>query len=313
MTGNGCITARIFGGLGNQLFCYAAARRLALVNDVPLKLDVVSGFVRDSFARRYLLDRFAVVCEAADEWASFNHPGGRLRRRLVATVNRRLPFESRWYLEEERSHRFDPRLLRFRVTRPVYSTGYWQSERYFADIEDTLRRELRFRVSHSSGSRELAAEIQEVEAVSVHARTFSAVPEASIRTIWNTPLPPTYYSRAIHKMVAHLHQPVFYCFSDDLDWARGRLPSDVPMNYVDVNAGRGYDGAVDDLWLMSRCKHHVLSNSTFSWWGAWLGRTVDGIVIVPSELRRAHPDHYPEGYASVPVGRPIEPRPDKTD
>lgn len=294
------VIAHIFGGLGNQLFCYAAARRLALVNDVPLKMDTRSGFVRDRYKREYLLDRFAIDCEEASDWESYMHSGGRVRRKLAAMVNRHLPFDRRWYVEEEQSHRFDPRLLEFEVARSVYLSGYWQSEKYFADIEDVLRQNLRFRMSHRASSRQMAEEIANTDSVCVHMRNFKRAPHVTSGSIWTKPLAFAYYQKAIRKMKQELEQPAFYCFSDDIDWARVQLSMEsVPIVYVDANAGRGYNGAVDDLWLISKCKHYILSNSTFSWWGAWLGREEDGLVVVAKELCQVDPNHYSAGRSNT--------------
>ena len=134
------VIVRILGGLGNQLFCYAAARRLALVNDAELVLDTVSGFTYDRvYRRQYQLDHFNIPCRKATPTERLE-PFGRLRRWLLRTWNRRLPFEKRSYIFQEGLD-FDPRLLEFKPRGTVYLEGYWQSEKYFKDVEDIIRQE----------------------------------------------------------------------------------------------------------------------------------------------------------------------------
>lgn len=293
------VIARIFGGIGNQLFCYAAARRLALANRVPLRLDACSGFVRDGYRRQYLLDQFAIAAKEATVWESFMHPAGRARRGSVILLNQLLPFERRWYIQEVAPHRFDTRLWSFRVERPTYVSGYWQSERYFADVMETIRSELAFTLPHSTESARLATEMEATESVSIHLRTFAEVPSRAPRSVWSSPLPLEYYSRAAGHVARALGSAVFFCFSDNVEWARAHLRLPWEVVYVDVNVERGNDGAVDDLWLMSRCRHHVVSNSTFSWWGAWLGRDGRGVTIAPEVVRRCDPDWVPSKWLTA--------------
>ena len=136
------ITPRIFGGLGNQLFCYAAARRLALVNNAELVLDDVSGFTYDDFYQRhYQLDHFSIPCRKATP-AERLEPYHRVRRYLKRRWNQRKPFAQRAYLVQAGID-FDPSLLHFKPKGTVYLEGYWQSEEYFMDVADTLRQDFR--------------------------------------------------------------------------------------------------------------------------------------------------------------------------
>ena len=128
------VIARVLGGLGNQLFIYAATRRLALTNNVPLKLDIISGFKWDSdFKRKYLLHQFNIQAEIASQWDSFVSPCGRIRRNFLRRINKTVSFKNRFYITEE-SKEFDTRILQLKVRNRVYLEGYWQSEKYFKDI-----------------------------------------------------------------------------------------------------------------------------------------------------------------------------------
>lgn len=292
------VIARIFGGLGNQLFCYAAARRLALVNDAPLRLDTVTGFARDGYQREYLLDRFNIPCQQAGVWEAYSHPLGLVRRYLERQLNQRLPYERRWFLTEPTGRAFDPRLLGRRVEHAVYLEGYWQSERYFADVAATIRSDLELARPPSDASKRLADQMHEQQSVSVHFRSFREVPARVQHTVLNAALGPEYYGRAVQYLAERVKGLHFYLFSDDMAWAERQLGSQQPCTLVDVNDRRGYDGAVDDLWIMTQCRHHIVSNSSFSWWGAWLSPP-GGLTVAPASMAALNATWVPEAWMAV--------------
>ena len=138
------VIVRVFGGLGNQLFIYAAARSLALRNSTDLVLDIRSGFKEDRlFHREYLLDRFNVKFRQPHPDSLLIRPNaaGRTLRLVTRRVNRLLPWPCRFYLTEEVLP-FDSRLLLQRSRRTVYLEGYWQSEEYFTDYEGEIKKRL---------------------------------------------------------------------------------------------------------------------------------------------------------------------------
>lgn len=136
------IVTRIMGGIGNQLFCYAAARRLALVNHAELVIDDVTGFSRDRvYRRRYMLDHFNISARKATNYERME-PFERYRRGLAKYISKKLPFFEREYIEQERIE-FDPRFLEYRTYNNIYIDGLWQSENYFKDVEDIIRDDLK--------------------------------------------------------------------------------------------------------------------------------------------------------------------------
>ena len=136
------IISRVVGGVGNQLFCYAAARRLALVNGAELVVDDVSGFVRDRvYKRHYQLDHFNIPCRRATRVERME-PLSQLRRYLKRRLNQYSPFETRRYIHQEGMD-FDPRLLQLNPRGTIYLEGYWQSAGYFNDVEAAIRSDLR--------------------------------------------------------------------------------------------------------------------------------------------------------------------------
>jgi hypothetical protein len=153
------VITRIKGGLGNQLFCYAAARRLALVNNAELVIDDVTGFARDrGYRRRYILDPFSIPARKATPGERLE-PFERYRRGVMKWLSRRKPFEERRYLEQE-GRNFDERLLAFKVKGTLYLDGLWQSEGYFKDVKQTIREDLQIIPPTDMLNQRMAAEIR---------------------------------------------------------------------------------------------------------------------------------------------------------
>lgn len=269
------VIVRIKGGLGNQLFCYAAARRLALANQAELVIDDVTGFARDrKYHRRYALDRFRISARKATAWERME-PFERYRRGLAKFLAKRRPFHRRQYVESEGVD-FDPRLLSLHVKGTVYLDGYWQSEGYFQDVESVIRKDLEIVPPEDPSNREMARRIAACNAVAVHIRWFdypgggNAAHNASR----------DYYRRAMDEMGRCVGDPHFFVFSDDPEAAIRAL--DLPEDEATcVSHNKGDDNAYADLWLMSQCKHFVTANSTFSWWGAWLSPHARKVVVAP--------------------------------
>ncbi len=273
------IICRIFGGLGNQLFCYAAARRLALVNNAELVIDNVSGFEYDvDYQRHNQLDHFAISCRKAT-YAERFEPFSRVRRYVKRKWNQRKPFEQRSYLVQEGIN-FDPRLIYFKPHGTVYLEGYWQSEDYFKDVESIIRKDLQITPPMDSINLFMVAKIKSCTSVAVHVRFFDSPIENNIN---NTPI--DYYAKAICKMETLVSGAHYFVFSDQSSSARTRIP--LPNDRLTmVTHNQGDEYAYADLWLMCQCQHFIIANSTFSWWGAWLAEYDSKLVIAPGFEKR---------------------------
>lgn len=267
------IITRIKGGLGNQLFCYAAARRLALVNNAELVIDDVTGFVRDRlYCRRYMLDRFCVSARKATPPERME-PFDRYRRWIIKCIARRKQFVERRYIEQEGLD-FDPRLLEYKTRGTVYLDGLWQSEGYFKDIEATIREDLRIVPPTDALNQAMARQISDCNAVALHVRWFDGPNSGAAAHNMSA----DYYMRAVQLVEQQVDTPQYFIFSDDPDAARAKLS--LPESRVTVvSHNRGDETVYADLWLMTQCKHFIIANSTFSWWGAWLANHPDKIVI----------------------------------
>lgn len=269
----GMVIASINSGLGNQLFQYAMARRLAYVNDLPLKLDLT--WYERSSAREYLLHHFKINAEIAtqDEIASFRRLYGRPWAEYLSQLMYKYLPHNKGPLIKEQSLEFDPGLLE--VKGRAMLVGYWQCERYFIDIQDIIRRELTFKHEPDEINKNIAAGIASVESVSVHIRRgdYLADPRFHICSL-------DYYHAALKEVAKTVRHPHFFIFSDDQLWSQANLKLEYPATFITHN---GESRSHEDLRLMSSCKHFITANSTFSWWGAWLGAHPEKIVITPKK------------------------------
>jgi hypothetical protein len=270
------IITRLKGGLGNQLFQYAAGFRLAAVRNVELKLDL-SEFDNRKYRtpRSYELVVFEITAEhaAARDIASISTSSRR-------SIRRWLPERFRSHSSTavfERQFQFDPEVLS--LPDGVIMDGYWQSERYFAEVADLVREEFSFKQPAAGKNVDVAAEISACNAVSLHVRRGDYAADAVAMSTHGV-CPLDYYYRAVEYVTERVSEPVFFLFSDDPDWVRENLKLSGPVSLVDHN---GADAGSEDLRLMSRCAHHIIANSTFSWWGAWLNPSPKKIVVAPKQ------------------------------
>lgn len=269
------VIVRLMGGLGNQLFQYAAARRVAWVNNVPLKLDV-SSFAANNF-RKYSLEHFDIAGHIASpqEIARFNKSRSKRVIRLASRlVNKLRPYHERPVIRERHFY-FDPNMLK--VSGQVYLDGYWQSEKYFKDIEEVIRREFKVKHRFDKANEQVANSIMNTESVSLHVRRSDYVLDTQVNQVHGV-CPLDYYYAAIQALTKFVVNPHFFIFSDDPQWAKGNLKLSHPVTFVTHNNA---DKDYEDLRLMTICKHHIIANSTFSWWGAWLCEHPAKMVFAP--------------------------------
>ena len=271
------IVVKLMGGLGNQMFQYALGRSLAERHGTELKMDLsflLDRTVRPNFTcRNYELGVFQVKesFASAEDLQSF--PPSPQRSRL-ARLFKLLGGGSPGRISERHFH-FDAAVLDSPV--PCYLEGYWQSEKYFAEIAPLLRADFALRQEPQGLNREVASAITGCEAVSVHIRRGDYVADAKVAAKYAA-CGGRYFTRAAELMLARVARPHFFVFSDDPDWVRQHFSIPHATTLVQHN---GPDQAQEDLRLMSLCRHHIIANSTFSWWGAWLDPRPDKIVVAP--------------------------------
>jgi hypothetical protein len=269
------IIVKLMGGVGNQMFQYAAAKCLSWRHGTALKLDLsfLEGYQTGNTPRTFELDHFCITVVKATRW-EINTMSGTGKTCLETAVARVLQKFAGHICYHEKSFHYDPQLLT--LSDNVYLDGYWQSERYFADIKDIIRKELTVTSPLTGKNQELAEEIRTVNAVSMHVRRGDYVMDNKTNVMHGV-CDLDYYQRAENRVVQSLEDPHFFVFSDDPEWVAENIKLRCPTRYVSHNVGRAHE----DLRLMSLCRHHVIANSSFSWWGAWLSSNPDKLVIAP--------------------------------
>ena len=247
------IIAHLNGRLGNWLFQYAAARSLALARGTDVELDV-------------------------SRFTSWRNPfAGHVARALgffgLAATCTRNPRDGPEFVETAWGH--DPAFHALGTDTRL--RGYFQSPLYWEGREAQIKADLApARLPRDSAFRKILDEIDRTRAVALHVRRGDYVGEERALHYVCTD---AYYERALRHVRERVSDAKVFVFSDDPAWCRTRFASGPSAVVVDLALARRE--AALDLWLMSRCRHHVVSNSTYSWWGAWLGAHADQIVCTP--------------------------------
>jgi hypothetical protein len=252
------IITKLIGGLGNQMFQYAAGRRLALKHNTPLKLDLSSykETWKDMTPRIYELKCFNIKADIAE--ADDLENGAFMRYK-------------------EKSFSFDPYLLNAQDN--IHIKGYWQSEKYFEDIKGIIAKDFTVKWPLQGENLRLSEQIQGVQSVSVHVRRTDYVSNP-VTNEFHGVCSLDYYYNCIEQIARNTAAPHFFVFSDDPAWCTEHVKLSYPVTFVDHNSpNMGYE----DLRLMSLCKHNIIANSSFSWWGAWLNENPDKIVFAPQK------------------------------
>jgi hypothetical protein len=264
------VVVGLSGGLGNQMFQYAAGRSLATRLGAPLVLDLT--WFCGQGVREFVLDRFHINASLHTRYPWLLRPG----RAFLSRVTRR------WF----------PRIMGVPVWReshlgsyealeglrqPVYLEGYWQSEKYFLEASELLVQDFAMVDAMPAACEAILHDMQSHDAICVHVRRGDYVSNPVAAATHGT-LSIEYYKRGVAEICAASEKPKCYVFSDDHDWVSANLSFNCPMVVVDIN---GPAQAHLDLMLMASCKHFVIANSSLSWWGAWLGNFHQKRVIAP--------------------------------
>ena len=272
------IVVKLMGGLGNQLFQFAAAKNLAIKNKVQLAVDVSEYSdkqVKENYTQRSfdlaLFNIDAVVLKPGAFDFFFDVPKNELDKLWNKLKKRWSGYTFYWdYNLVFQPHFFDNK-------DNTYLDGYFQSEKYFKEIRTLLLKEF---TSNISVDRYLIDQIQRGESVAIHFRRGDY--EKSSQTTRNHgTCSIDYYKKAIEKAGLLINKPEFFIFSDNIPWVKEQL-SDLPFTFYFVEH-KGERAHIYDFEVMRRCKHQIIANSTFSWWAAWLNENKDKMVIAPEK------------------------------
>lgn len=271
------IVVRLMGGLGNQMFQYAAGKRLATHHGTQLELDLTAYDDQANIdtPRSYELGCFALNAPKANPRILPQPPAIGKKAKLKALVHRLGRPRSHLITLDENGHGFKPQVLK--APDHTYLVGFWQCEKYFLDVADHIRADFELKEPPAGRNATMLQQIMRVNAVSLHVRRGDYVSNEHAAKFHGLQ-PLDYYKEAIRQLSTKVKNPHFFIFSDDPQWCKDNLKFDHPTTFVDHNPpDRGYE----DMRLMRNCQHHIIANSSFSWWGAWLGNNPGRIVYAP--------------------------------
>jgi hypothetical protein len=291
------IVTGLKGGIGNQMFQYAAGRALSLRLGSELKLDLT--WFRDMTGctpRSYDLGAFRLTASPAEprELARFEK-----KKDLSILGGVKILFGVRGQRVVEPDFRYWPGFES--LNGDIHLVGYWQSEKYFKHIRSTLLKDFSIAREPAGKDKEIAGQIMATAAVSLHVRRGDYVDSAETSRFHGT-CGLAYYEKAIDYTAARVASPHLFVFSDDPEWARRNIAAPCPVSVVDHNDASTSN---EDLRLMSLCRHHIIANSSFGWWAAWLCQNPDKIVVTPArwfaneEKNDQTDDLIPEGWVRL--------------
>jgi len=273
------IIIRLQGGLGNQLFQYAFAKGTASKLGVDFILDRNTYSAKDNEKntyRKYSLDVFNSNIKFAKDTDKMGFVWFR-RQKIFETFYKYLRLK-RFFLPfyyRERTFAYDENI--FKQKDGTYFDGYWQTEKYFSHIRSNLRKEICEDVSLSENAKKYSHEINTRDAISIHVRRGDYVSNPNILK-YHGLCSMDYYKNSIDYIKEKITNPHFFIFSDDYDWATQNFLY-LGKNCTIIKSLESKD--YEDIILMSKCKHNIISNSSFGWWGAWLNSHQEKIVIAP--------------------------------
>ncbi len=263
---------KLTGGLGNQLFQYAFGKNVSIQNQSELKLDTMS--FESNKDRDFKLNLFNIDYKIADnkETEKFIKPN-KVARKLFIVIEKIKPLGCKKYYKEK-CFNYDNNINNLK-SKNLYLEGYWQSEKYFKNIEDTIRKEFTLKEDLDKKYNQLLEKMKNSNSVSIHYRRTDYLLEKNT-SIYES-LSEDYYQNAIKTIEEKVNNPVYFVFSDDIEWIKknAKLPSSTI--FVSDKNNKDYE----EFMLMSKCKHNVIANSSFSWWSAWLNNNPEKIVIAP--------------------------------
>jgi len=278
------------GGLGNQMFQYAAAKALSLRLGIPLGLDT---FFVGTKKHPYQLSNFNIKCETIP------------RKILPPRKNSNRIY---WYLWKlgivlpkifhQNGLGYDPKINQ--VKKNTYLIGYWQSEKFFLDYKKEIRSDFTFNIPLTGKNLEIYQEISETpSSISLHIRRGDYLSKKNLSI--HGGCSQAYYQNAVRRIsVICSNTPTIFVFSDEPAWVSENLKFSYPYKIIGHNFP---EKGIEDLRLMTICDHHVIANSSFSWWGAWLSEFENGLVVTPSRWftssKLSNPDIYCDDWIQI--------------
>lgn len=266
-----CFVVKFNGGLGNQMFQWAFARALEAKSGIKTSFDM--SFFEKKYARPFELDIFNVNVDAVSDFCTKFKLAfiWKFRKKLNGKKFLGFNFYSEPHFE------YDENL--FELCPNTYIEGFFQSEKYFKDIENELRADFKFKDLPDEQNQQVIDKINSSNSVSLHIRRGDYVQKKRYQNLYAT-CSLDYYKRGVEYIAEKFENPTLFIFSDDIEWVKENLKLPYECVFVSHNSGAK---SFEDMRLMSLCKHNVIANSSFSWWGAWLNNNQNKVVIAPQK------------------------------
>lgn len=261
---------RLLGGLGNQMFQYAFYLSFH-AKGFDSKIDITQ-LRRYGLHNQYELSDIFNLAPPLASYVEVCVLSWNRKSDYISSIYRRLlPRKDSEYIERN-YYAFDEKV--YKIEGDVYYQGYWQNEKYFLDIKELILAAFSFKKGLNEKNQMTFNHITNTNSVSIHVRRGDYVRHPSLGGICTL----SYYHSAILKIKSLIENPIFYFFSDDIKWCKSNFKEPASF-FIDWNKGKE---SYIDMQLMSHCKHNIIANSSFSWWGAWLNQNPQKTVICPS-------------------------------
>lgn len=294
------VVAKIMQGLGNQMFQYAAARALSLHLKEELKLNI-ENYGPNSL-RKYELAEFFEINPSIvtkDEMKNFNltHPVRRVWNKIFTNKKiKSLPYEEKNKLVkllyktvylfrpphkqlvyEEKQFEYDSNF--FKTQKPVFLKGYWMSYKYFDNYQEVIFKDFTIRNSLVKHLSEVAHEIRSSNSIAMHIRCGDKLLPQYVELMGI--LSSSYYQDGIDYIINKKNEKIkLYAFTDSIENAKLYIPNNLDVTWVSQNITKS---PIEDFYLMTQCQNIIISNSSFSWWAAYLNKSKDRIVVIPKK------------------------------
>lgn len=276
------IITNISGGFGNQLFMYACGYAVAKRLGTKLKLDI--SYLATDNLRDYELDKLNIRYDSM--FSVFF-----CKYYLLKVICRKLVhawMKCRYnFFYEKQGYTYDDTIKS--VPNNTYLYGYWQTEKYFVDCRKDILKMFTPKYALSKGCKDYIQQVSKCQSVAVHVRRGDYVALGNC-------LGPEYYDRAVETINSQIQNPIFYVFSDDMEYAKEMfVGKQGTYKYVEYKSD---NLTLDDFFIMKECRHIIMANSSFSWWAAWLNDYADKIVVCPKE-KQWDGDFYPNNWIKL--------------
>jgi len=277
------------GGLGNQMFQYALYKSLNLKGH-NAKLDK-SWYLRNNSHNGYELEK---IFNISPNYATD------IQCKQFADINTNIFYGIKRKIFPKKTHYFEKNT--FNYDKNVFNVdfgyfeGYWQNDEYFKDIRKELLNEFVFK-NLDQRNMDFSRYLRSINSVSIHVRRGDYISNPKALKIYGNICDLKYYLGAISEINKKLNDVKFIIFSDDISWCKHNLKLNDPT-FVDWNIGIT---SYQDMYLMSNCKHNIIANSSFSWWGAWLNRNPEKMVFAPKKWvnDRQNVNIVPKGWIKI--------------